>query len=90
MDINERSRIWFITIGAEKFKKGNSEGMENWFVKFNQKNESFGVMQVEQGKNRGNSGLPGAMPQHERVHLHAMISFKSAQTHSDVYKTLKP
>ena len=90
MDMNERARVWFITIGAEKFKKENSEGMENWFEKFCKKTGSFGVMQVEQGKSRGNSGLPGAMPEHDGVHLHAMISFKSARTRGGVYKALKP
>jgi len=29
MDMNKRSRIWFITIKKEKFKKENSAGMEN-------------------------------------------------------------
>jgi len=59
-------------------------------VKFNQKNKSFGVMQVEQGKSRKNSGLPNTMPQHEGVHLHTIISFKSARTHDNIYKALKP
>jgi len=90
IDINERSRIWFITIGKEKFKKENSAGMENWFKKFCKKTESFGVMQVEQGKSHGNSGLPGAMPEHDGVHLHTMISFKSARTRGGIYKALKP
>jgi len=90
MDMNERARVWFITIGAEKFKKKNSEGMENWFEKFCKKTGSFGVMQVEQEKSHRNSDLPGTMPQHEGVHLHAMISFKSARTRSGVCKALKP
>jgi len=47
-------------------------------------------MQVKQGKSRGNSGLPGAMPEHNKVHLHAMISFKSTRTRGGVYKALKP
>ena len=89
MDMNERSRIWFFTIGKDKFKKENSEAMVNWFKKFCKKTGSFGVMQVEQGKSRGNSGLPGAMPEHEGVHLHAMISFKSQRTRGGVCKAVK-
>jgi len=47
-------------------------------------------MQVEQEKSHENSDLPSAMPEHNKVHLHAMISFKNTRTRDGIYKALKP
>ena len=90
MGVNSKARGWFGTAGKGHWKKDDVTKMESEFAEIVDGVNAFGVMQVEQGKSRGESGLPGAVPDHEGVHLHFFIYLKGPRTRASIYKLFKP
>lgn len=90
MGDNSKARAWFGTVGKGHWKKEDVAKVEKKFVDILEPLGAFGVMQVEQGKSRGESGLTGSVPDHEGVHLHFHIYLKGPRTRAGIYRLFKP
>jgi len=87
--VNAKARAYFGTVGKGHWKK-TVEQVEQEFVDIVKKVNAFGVLQVEQGKSQGKSGLAGAVPDHNGVHLHFYIYLKNPRAQAGIYKLFKP